>query len=93
VTHHLVTSHLHKTRTRFRRLPKKKGRHGTRLRELTVSHNANQRLPIQFDMQTGKALGEISTKFTSYVALLGRSKSSILIDDWDHVPEIIKNQI
>jgi len=44
-------------------------------------------------MQTGKALGEISTKFTSYVALLGRSKSSILIDDWDHVPEIIKNQI
>ncbi|QCD96875.1 hypothetical protein DEO72_LG6g1585 [Vigna unguiculata] len=44
-------------------------------------------------MQTGKALGDNSTKFTSYVALLGRSKSSILIDDWDHVPETIKNQI
>ncbi|QCD81431.1 hypothetical protein DEO72_LG2g1757 [Vigna unguiculata] len=38
-------------------------------------------------------LGDNSTKFTSFVALLCRSKSSILIDDWDHVPETVKNQI
>ena len=72
---------------------RKNGRRGTRLRELTVSRSVDQRLPIQFHMQIGKALGENSTKFTSYVALLGRSKSSILIDDWDHVPETVKNQI
>jgi len=44
---------------------KRKGRRGTRLRKLTVSRNADQGLPIQFDMQTGKALGDNSTKFTS----------------------------
>ena len=71
----------------------KKGRRGTRLRELTISREADQRLPIQFDAQTGRALGEHSAKFTSYVALLARSKVSILIDDWDHVPETVKNQI
>jgi len=79
--------------TRFKRLPKKRSIRGTRLRELTVSRNEDQRLPIQFDMQTGKALGDNNTKFTNYMALLGRSKSAILIDDWDHVPEIVKNQI
>ena len=93
MTHHLVTFHLHKVGTRFIHVPKKNGRRGTRLRELTVSRSADQRLPIQFDMQTGKTLGDNSTKFTSYVALLGRSKSYILIDDWDHVPETVKNQI
>ncbi|WVZ17525.1 hypothetical protein V8G54_010507 [Vigna mungo] len=32
-------------------------------------------------------------RFTSFVALLGRSKVSILIDKWDHVPEEVKNKI
>ena len=72
---------------------KKNGRHGIRLRELTVNRSADRRLPIQFDMQTSKTLGDNNTKFTSYVALLGRSKSSILINEWDHVQETVKNQI
>ncbi|XP_052734972.1 uncharacterized protein LOC128197373 [Vigna angularis] len=72
---------------------RKKGRSGTRLRELVATRNADHRLPIRFDMQTCKPLGENSTKFISYVALLGRSKASILCDDWDHVPENVKNQI
>ncbi|WVY93816.1 hypothetical protein V8G54_032904 [Vigna mungo] len=72
---------------------RKRGRSGTWLRELTVTRNADHRLPIRFDMKTCKPLGENSTKFISYVALLGRSKASILCDDWDHVPENVKNQI
>ena len=59
----------------------KKGRRATRLRDLIVSRSADQRLSIEFDMNTGKVLGEHSTKFTSYVALLDISKVSILIDD------------
>ncbi|WVZ25909.1 hypothetical protein V8G54_004453 [Vigna mungo] len=44
-------------------------------------------------MQTCKPLGENSTEFINYVALLGTSKTSILFDDWDHVSENVKNQI
>ena len=72
---------------------RKKGRRATRLRELNISRSSDQKLPIQFDMQTGRATGEHKARFTSYVALLGRSKVSILIEDWDHVPETLKNQI
>ncbi|BAT74032.1 hypothetical protein VIGAN_01198300, partial [Vigna angularis var. angularis] len=64
-----------------------------RLKDLTVSRNADQKLPIQFDMSTGKVIGDNRARFTSFVALLGRSKVSILIDKWDHVPEEVKNQI
>jgi len=59
----------------------KKGRRATRLRDLTVSCSADQRFSIEFDMNTGKILGEHSTKFTSYVALFGNSRVNILIDD------------
>ncbi|WVZ05622.1 hypothetical protein V8G54_018968 [Vigna mungo] len=64
-----------------------KCRHATRLKDLTISRSANQRLLIQFDMSTGKVFGDNCVRFISFVALLGRSKVSILIDDWDHVPE------
>ncbi|WVZ17512.1 hypothetical protein V8G54_010494 [Vigna mungo] len=70
-----------------------KRRRATRLKDLTISRSADQRLPIQFDMSTGKILGDNRVRFTSFVALLGRSKVSILIDKWDHVPEEVKNQI
>ncbi|XP_022639176.1 uncharacterized protein LOC111242058 [Vigna radiata var. radiata] len=70
-----------------------KCRHATRLKDLTISRSADKRLPIQFDMSTGKVFGDNRARFTSFVALLGRSKASILIDDWDHVPEQVKNQI
>jgi len=60
---------------------------------LTINCDVNKRLSIQFDMQTSKTLGEHNTKFTSYVVLLGRSKVSIFIDDWDHVLDMVKNQI
>jgi len=70
-----------------------KGRRATRLRNLTVSRNGDHKLPIQFDMNTGKPLGKNRTRFNTFVALLGRSKASILIDNWDHVPKMVKNQI
>ncbi|WVZ22267.1 hypothetical protein V8G54_000811 [Vigna mungo] len=51
-----------------------KRRRATRLKDLTISRSADQRLPIQFDMSTGKVLGDNRVRFTSFVALLGRSK-------------------
>ena len=63
----------------------KKGRRATRLRELTLSRSGEQMIPIQFDQATGNPLGPNKTKFKSYVALLGRSKTSILQKDWDDV--------
>ncbi|WVY90753.1 hypothetical protein V8G54_036267 [Vigna mungo] len=72
---------------------KPKCRRATRLRDLTFSRDGDQKLPIQFDMRTGKVIGDNRARFTSYVALLGRSKASILIDKWDQVPEEVKNKI
>ncbi|WVY89460.1 hypothetical protein V8G54_034974 [Vigna mungo] len=69
-----------------------KCRRATRLKDLTFSRNADQKLPIQFDMSTGNVIGNNRARFTSFVALLGRSKASILIDKWDHVPEEVKNK-
>ncbi|WVZ25824.1 hypothetical protein V8G54_004368 [Vigna mungo] len=70
-----------------------KCRRATRLKDLIFSRNVDQKLPIQFDMSTGKVIGNNRARFTSFVALLGRSKVSILIDKWDHVPEEVKNKI
>jgi len=39
-------------------LPKKKGRRAARLRDLIVSCSVDQRLPIEFDMNTGKFFWE-----------------------------------
>ncbi|BAT85733.1 hypothetical protein VIGAN_08245300 [Vigna angularis var. angularis] len=55
-----------------------KCRRATRLKDLTVSRNVDQKLPIQFDMSTGKVIGDNRARFTSFVALLGRSIVSIL---------------
>ncbi|KAK7361666.1 hypothetical protein VNO77_03740 [Canavalia gladiata] len=71
----------------------KKGRRATRLRELTLSRSGEQRIPIEFDKATGNPLGPNNTKFKSYVALLGRSKASILKKDWDDVEMQVKDQI
>ena len=71
----------------------RRGRGGTRLRDLTVSRSSEQRIPIEIDMQTGKASGPNKDKFVSYVALIARSKVSILIDKWKEVEESVKNQI
>ncbi|WVY91431.1 hypothetical protein V8G54_036945 [Vigna mungo] len=57
-----------------------KRRRTIRLKDLTISRSVDQRLSIQFDMSTGKVLGDNRVRFTSFIALLGRSKISILID-------------
>ena len=71
----------------------KKGRRATRLKELTLSRSADQRIPIEFDQSTGIPVGKNKTKFKSYMALLGRSKASILKTDWDSVDDLVKEQI
>ena len=72
---------------------RKKGRHATRLRELTASRSSEQRIPIEFEPSTGNPLGPNRNQFKSYVALLGRSKASILKKDWDDVELRVKEQI
>jgi len=71
----------------------KRGRQATRLKTLTISRNSDQKSPIQFDQSTGVAFGKNSKKFTSYVALLGRSKPSILKENWKQVETHVKEQI
>jgi len=71
----------------------KKGRRGTRLRELTLSRSGDQRISIEFDAATGNAVGPNAAKFRSYVALLARSKASILKKDWNDVEIRVKEQI
>ena len=68
-------------------------RGGTRLRDLTVSRESEQRIHIDIDIQTGKVSGPKKQKIYSYVALTARSKVSILIDKWHDVEETVKNQI
>ncbi|WVY92475.1 hypothetical protein V8G54_031563 [Vigna mungo] len=51
-----------------------KCRRATRLTDLTISRSVDQRLPIQFDMSTGKVLRDNRARFTSFVTLLGISK-------------------
>lgn len=72
---------------------RKKGRRATQLKELTLSRRGDQRISIQFDQSTGNPLGPNKKKFVSFVALQARSKVNILMTDWDHVEESVKNQI
>ena len=71
----------------------KMSRSATRLKGLTLNRSADQRTPIEFDQVTGNPLGPSKKIFKSYVGLLGRSKASILKNDWDDVELSVKEQI
>ncbi|CAJ2660611.1 unnamed protein product [Trifolium pratense] len=68
-------------------------RGATQMKKLAHALIDGQKLSIEFDESTAKPLGENKTKFRSYVAFLGRSKVSILTDDWDSVDQSVKDEI
>jgi len=68
----------------------KKTREPTRLRNLVIRRMGNNRVPVQVDLQTGRASNPNHAPFVSYLGVLARSKVSILIPDWDHVTEVEK---
>nr|WNP90956.1 hypothetical protein [Medicago sativa] len=72
---------------------KKKVRGPTLMKKLALDRTDGQRIPIEFDQSTGKSIGENKTKFKSYLGFLGRSKISILIEDWDSVDANVKDEI
>lgn len=72
---------------------KRKGRRGTQLRSLTFPRNGHLKMSIEFDQSTGNPLGGTRKMFKSFVALLGRTKVSILKSDWKDVEESVKNEI
>ncbi|XP_058753581.1 uncharacterized protein LOC131626757 [Vicia villosa] len=72
----------------------RKGKRGaTLMKKLALDRTDGQRISIEFDQSIGKPLGENKHKFKSYVGFLGRSKVSILTEDWDSVDEDVKNDI
>ena len=71
---------------------RRKGRHGTRLKQLTLNRDAGHRIPVGFD-DRWRPVGPNRQRFNSYVALLGRSKASILLNEWDEVEMRVKDQI
>ncbi|WJX69378.1 hypothetical protein P8452_53631 [Trifolium repens] len=72
---------------------KRKVRGATRMKKLALDLIDGQKLSIEFDESTGNALGENKTKFKSYVGFLGRSKISILTEDWDSVDQSVKDEV
>jgi len=73
--------------------PQKKGRSATRLKDLTLSRSADHKIPIEFDMATGKPRGPNRKKFKSFVVLTGCSKATILKKNWGNVEPQVKDQI
>ncbi|CAK8578208.1 unnamed protein product [Lathyrus sativus] len=65
----------------------------TMLTKVTKVHKSDNKFPIVFDLYYRVVDGEYSSLFKSYVAFLGCSKVSILIDDWKQAPEAIKDSI
>ena len=75
--------------------PHKRVRRATRLPNLIRNRNAGQKESIEIDESSGKPRGTNKQKaqFNSFVALLARSKVSILKNSWDEVEDSVKEQI
>lgn len=72
--------------------PRRRGRTATRLRDVSLSRSAGERIPIQFD-QYWKPIGPNASRFRSFVGLLARNKPSILIEEWRNVDKNVKQHI
>ena len=59
----------------------------------SVRNSSGEKIPIEFDSFYRVVDCEHYSTFKSYVAFLGRSKVSILINDWKQVDENIKESI
>ena len=71
---------------------RRRGRSGTRWRDITLSRTAGQKIPIEFD-RYWKPIGLNASRYRSFVGLLARNKPSILIEEWRNVNDRVKQQI
>lgn len=60
---------------------------------LTKIHKTDNNLQVEFYKKTGRFYDENTSTFRSYISFLGRSKVSILIEDWDKVSDDLKTSI
>lgn len=56
-------------------------------------HKTDSNLQVEFYKKTGRFYDENTSTFRSYISFLGRSKVSILIEDWDKVSDDLKTSI
>ena len=75
------SSHIVPPQRRARR-----GRSGTRMREVSLSRNSGTKLEIHFD-ENLQPFGPNKSTYTSSVGALVRSKVSILTDEWKNVDQ------
>lgn len=71
---------------------KKRGRHGTRMKQLCL-HENGVKTPNDFDPRTKIPLEENRKKFKSHVGSIARNKVSILEEYWDNVDSKVEDQI
>lgn len=64
---------------------KRKTRGATMLTKVTKAHEIGVRFPVSFCLIYGKAYGEYDDNLRCYVAVQGRSKVNILIDNWNDI--------
>lgn len=67
-----------------------KGRGPTQATKLTLKHASKEKFSIEFDW-LDNAIGTNRIGFNTFVALLSRTKASIIQESWDHVEEHVKN--
>ncbi|CAL5201218.1 unnamed protein product [Lathyrus oleraceus] len=72
---------------------KRKYRGVTMYTKVKKAHENGIRFPVRVDFATDMAYDEHAEDFTGYVALQGRSKVSILLDNWHDVDDDLKNSL
>lgn len=60
---------------------KRKTRGITMLTKVTKTHESGVRFQVNFDVRIGKTFGEHADSYRGYMAVQGRSKMNILIDN------------
>ena len=67
-------------------------RGGTTLKNVSTEQSRGNKIAIEYDVNW-QPVGPNATKYTSYVALLARTKPSILEEEWSKVADSVKNDI
>ncbi|KAK7281156.1 hypothetical protein RIF29_08889 [Crotalaria pallida] len=71
----------------------KRVRGPTRLHRVAKRRAAGRRISIPFKPISGRACGPDRAEFNTFLAMEGRTKASIIIDDWRLVPKNVKELI
>jgi len=58
-----------------------------------LRHAADEKTPVDIDVNTGVASGPNAETFSSYLGVVSRERLSILINSWDDVYEVDQNML